>query len=159
VPPVSFGRAWVYEFPPVLPDKLLKRWKHSAAVIEKVYVNRKPAFRWLGLLEGGVQPAAMPAETPSAPAAAEVKRPSAAAAAAVPDADAVPEPRRQRRRLAQEDGDLGAAVAADAGNVALSTNRVFGYANGPLGALLGTFAAVARTAEAGEAGANAHEKT
>jgi len=32
--------AWVYEFPPVLPDKFLKRWKHSAAVIEKVYVTK-----------------------------------------------------------------------------------------------------------------------
>lgn len=30
---------WVYEFPPPLSEKFKKRWKHSAAVIEKVYVN------------------------------------------------------------------------------------------------------------------------
>ena len=31
---------WVYEFQPVFTDKFHKRWKHSASVIDKVYVQR-----------------------------------------------------------------------------------------------------------------------
>lgn len=32
---------WVYEMPPPLSDKFFKRWKHSAAVIDKVYIQKE----------------------------------------------------------------------------------------------------------------------
>ena len=31
--------SWVYEFPPPLPDKFMQRWKHSAKVIRKVFIE------------------------------------------------------------------------------------------------------------------------
>ena len=31
--------SWVYEFPPLLPDKFMQRWKHSAKVIQKVFIE------------------------------------------------------------------------------------------------------------------------
>ena len=31
--------SWVYEFPPPLPDNFMQRWKHSAKVIQKVFIE------------------------------------------------------------------------------------------------------------------------
>ena len=32
---------WVYEFQPIFPEKFKKRWKHSAGMIDKLYVQRE----------------------------------------------------------------------------------------------------------------------